>query len=328
MKTLVTGATGFVGSVLVHQLLQKGTEVAVLIRNTSRLDLLGPSADRVEICRGDITDMDSLLRACRNVEHIYHAAAYVGFGSSSDRERLYHVNVGGTAAVVNAALECGVKRLVHTSSIAALGRPEKPEEKIDEATPWQESRRNTHYARSKYAAEIEIQRGLAEGLDAVIVNPSLVFGVGRPGENTRQIVERVRRGKIPAALPGGANVVDVRDVAEGHLLAMERGRSGERYILGAENLTWHEILATLAFAFGAPAPTRTVPAFVALAGAAALEAGGALLGKRPLLTRSAVHAAVLMPRYDNRKAIEELGCTFRPFTETARYIASRFEGAR
>ncbi|MCH8961424.1 MAG: SDR family NAD(P)-dependent oxidoreductase [Bacteroidetes bacterium] len=253
MKTLVTGATGFIGSELTRQLLQEGVRVRILRRATSRLDLLGEAAQHVEHVLGDVTDPPSLCEAMADVGQVYHVAAYVGLGGRRDHARLHRVNVGGTAHVVNAALEAGVERLVHTSSIAALGRPERP---IDETTEWHASSANTAYAVSKHEAELEVYRGIAEGLDAVIVNPSLVFGVGRPGENTRLIAERIRDGKIPATPGGGTNVVDVEDVAAGHRQAMRHGKTGERYLLGGENISWKTIFGTLAEALGVAPPRR------------------------------------------------------------------------
>ena len=293
------------------------------------LDLLGKAAEQVEHRLGDVTDPESLEAALDGVERIYHAAAFVGFeGGSSDEERLFAVNVGGTRHVVDAALRAGITRLVHTSSIAALGRPERPAGVIDETAVWHPSRHNTAYARSKYQAELEVYRGVAEGLDAVVVNPALIFGVGRPGENTMQIVERVRDGRMPALPAGGTCVVDVRDVAAGHLLAMRRGAAGERYLLGGQNLSWKAIIETLADAFGVDAPRIMLRPRVAQGLAVAAEAVAALTRTRPLLTRETARIASRTHRYDNRKAVEDLGVSFRPFAETAAHIARALTMAR
>ena len=154
---LVTGATGFVGSVLVRQLLAEGAAVRILRRETSGLDLLGDAAHRVEHAVGDVTDADAVYRAVENVEVVYHVAAAVAFGPAA-RARLRAVNVRGTAHVVNAALWAGARRLVHTSSIAALGRPERGGGRIDETATWTRSRANTAYAVSKRDAETEVRR--------------------------------------------------------------------------------------------------------------------------------------------------------------------------
>ena len=321
MKTLVTGATGFIGSTLTRHLLAQGIEVRILRRATSRLDLLGEAAQHVEHALGDVTDPASLHEAMDGVRHVYHTAAYVALGGRRDRALLHRVNVYGTACVVDAAVAAGVERLVHTSSIAALGRPEGLDTPIDETTAWQASRLNTPYAVSKHEAELEIHRGIAEGLDAVMVNPSLVFGVGRAGENTRQIAERIRAGTFRAVPTGGTNVVDVEDVAAGHLRAMEQGQTGARYLLGGENLMWRAIVETLAEALGVAPPRRSLKPGPAMGLAIVLEAVAFVTRTRPLLTRTMARNVSQVYTFSNRKAIDDLGCTFRPFADTARRIA-------
>ena len=317
---LVTGATGFLGSVLTRRLVAEGERVRILRRPTSSLDLLGEAAEDVGHAVGDVTHARSLLEAMEGIDHVYHVAAKVSF-ARRDREALRRVNAEGTANVVNAALEAGVERLVHTSSIAALGRPLGTDAAIDEATPWQEAPHRSAYARSKRRAELEVHRGIAEGLDAVIVNPALVFGVGGPDTNTRRIVDAVRRGWAVAAPPGGTNVVDVRDVAAGHRAAMARGASGRRYLLGGENRSWRSILTALAEAFGVEPPRYTVPGALVRGAGIVAEAVSALTRTRPALPRATARSATRTYRFDNSRARSELGCTFRPFEDTARRIA-------
>ena len=299
----------------------QGTEVRILRRTTSKLDLLGEAAQHVEHAVGDVTDPESLREAMNGVQHVYHTAAYIALGGRRDRALLHHVNVYGTACVVDAALAAGVTRLVHTSSIAALGRPAENRNPIDENTAWQASRFNTPYAVSKHEAELEIHRGIAEGLDAVMVNPSLVFGVGRSGENTRQIAERIRDGRFRAIPTGGTNVVDVEDVAAGHVRAMEYGQTGARYLLGGENLMWQAIVETLAEALGVAPARRSLNPGLATALASASEAVAFLTRTRPLLTRTIARSVSQVYTFSNRKAIDDLGCTFRPFSDTAKRIA-------
>ncbi len=319
---LITGATGFLGSVLVRQLLDEGEAVRILRRPTSALDLLGGSAAQVEHAVGDVTEGASVRAAMDGIEAVYHAAAFVGFGGAKDAERLHTVNVAGTANVVDAAREAGVGRLVLTSSQAALGRPERPAGVIDETAEWSDSKMNTAYARSKYDAELEVHRAIAEGLDAVIVNPAVIFGPGRAGENTTEIADKVRRGTMPVAPAGGTNVVDVEDVATGHRAAMARGETGERYFLGSEDLRWKEIFDTLAAAFGVPGPKLVLPPGLALLAGTASEALAAATRSRPTLTRETARISGRFYRYSNRKAREELGLTFRPFRATAERIAA------
>jgi len=168
---LVTGATGFVGSVLTRQLVDEGCEVRIFRRDTSSLNLLDTYAERVDHAVGDVTRARSLYEAMEGVERVYHVAAKVSF-APGEQEALRRVNADGTANVVNAALRAGVRRLVHTSSMAAFGRPEEPGGAIDETTEWQGAPHRSAYARSKRRAELEVHRGIAEGLDATLVNPS------------------------------------------------------------------------------------------------------------------------------------------------------------
>lgn len=326
MSLLVTGATGLLGAVLTRQLLDDGADVRIFRRSTSSLDLLGAAAHRVEHAIGDVRDARSLVRAMQGVERVYHTAAKIGF-ASGDADALRAVNVGGTANVVNAALATGVERLVHTSSMAAFGPPLQAGSVVDESTAWQTDIPKSDYAQSKYDAELEVHRGIAEGLDAVIVNPALLFGVGRPGDNTRRIVDAVRSGWAKAAPPGRTNVVDVRDVASGHRNAMTRGTTGQRYFLGSQNLSWHTILATLADAFGVAPPSRTVPPALLKGGAVLSEALAFLTRTTPVVSRSLAQTALRQRTYTNQRAISELGCTFRPFAVTARHIASAIASA-
>jgi len=317
---LVTGATGFIGSVLTRQLVADGVDVRILRREDSSLDLLGEAAEEVEHAVGDVTYARSLYEAMEGIDRVYHVAAKVSF-ARRDRKALRRVNAEGTANVVNAALEGGVERLVHTSSIAALGRPTAADTPIDEATEWRDAAHRSVYAQSKRRAELEVHRGIAEGLNAVIVNPALVFGVGGPGTNTRRIVDAVRRGWLPAVPPGGTNVVDVKDVATGHRKAMRRGETGRRYLLGGENLSWEAIAATLAEAFGVEPPSYTVPSFLLKTGAFISEVVATVTRTRPVLPRATARSATRTYRYENTRARSELGCTFRPFADTARRIA-------
>lgn len=310
-----------VGSELTRQLVREGTSVRILRRESSSLELLDDVHRDVEHAIGDVRDAASILQAMEGVDHVYHTAGFIGFSGRRDRTQLQAVNVQGTAHVVNAALRRGVTRLVHTSSMAAFGRPDRPRGVIDESAAWQASRQNSAYARSKYEAELEVYRAVAEGLDAVIVNPALIFGRARPGENTREIVEKVKARRLPGVPSGGTNVVDARDVGRGHRLAMLNGTTGERYFLGSENLTWNEIIGIIADALGVQPPARNVPPALAIALARLSEAAAFLTGTAPLITMETARTSSRFYRYSNTRAIEELGCHFRPFTETAEYVA-------
>jgi dihydroflavonol-4-reductase len=322
MKVLVTGATGLIGSHLTQQLLEAGDEVVVFRREDSRLDLLGAAARHVEHRIGDIRDVQDVLHALRGIDSAYHTAAFLGFGGRRDESQLHDVNVSGTAHVVNAAVRLGTRRVVFTSSIAALGRTSSEGRLIDETTPWSGTSTASAYARSKHLAELEVHRGIAEGLDGVIVNPALVFGPGRTGENTGALVDAIRRGRLPAYPTAGVTcVVDVADVAAGHRFAMARGQTGERYLLGSENLAWKEIFIQLAEAFGVKPPSLGIsPAWIPPLGMLA-EWMGRVLGRSTGLTRETARSVGHAFLFSNRKAVEELGATFVPFRETARRLA-------
>ncbi len=321
----VTGATGLVGSELTRQLVASEHRVRILRRHHSHLDLLGDTQQHVEHCFGDVTDPVSLADAMEGVTEVYHVAAALGEGQRGERDMLMQVNVQGTAHVVNAALQAGVRRLVHTSSMAAFGRPPNAEQVVlDETATWSPSKLNSVYAESKYLAELEVHRGIAEGLDAVIVNPALIFGAGRPNENTVQIVQRIRDGKLPVMPAGGTNVVDARDVAAGHLRAMQHGQTGRRYFLGSENLSWVAICQTIARALGVSPPRRVLSPGLALAAGAVSEWTAMLTRRAPLITRERARTMSAFYQYSNARAVEELGCTFRPFAETAAYLASLY----
>jgi len=329
LKTLVTGATGLIGSHLIRALLRRGDDVRILRRRDSRLDLLGGAADEVEHAVGDVTDPDSVFPALAGVDVVFHAAGAVGLNARRDKARLHNVNAQGTANVVNAALAAGVRRFVHTSSIAAIGRPDVTHAVIDENAEWVESRRNSEYARSKHKAEMEVHRGVAEGLDAVVVNPSLVFGAGRDGENTVRILESIRSGRLPGVPVGGTNVVDVEDVVAGHLLALDRGERGARYILGSENLTWRSIVDTISESLGVSPTRRTINPRLSLFIGHAFDAMSLLPGVRPLITAEIARQSAATFKYDNARARSELGCTFRPFAETiSRVVRELYSGLR
>jgi dihydroflavonol-4-reductase len=317
---LVTGATGMVGSALVRQLVAEGQPVRILARVPARLELLDGA--RVEVIPGDITDLDSVRTAVSGTACVWHAAGLIDLGGARAARRLFEVNEGGTANVVDAVRDEGAIRLVHVSSIAAIGRPADAGAALDEETPWTTSSNTTAYALSKRAAEMQVQRGVAEGVDAVIVNPALIFGRGRPGEGTMRIVERVAAGQARIAPPGRACFVDAEDVAEGMRAAMHRGQTGERYLLGGENLSWLDALTVLAKALGQRPPTRTISAGLLRWVATAGEAMAAVTRTAPRLTREQARSAASTYRYSNRKAREQLGVTFRPFHATAARLAA------
>lgn len=255
MRALVTGATGFVGANLVAALLARGYQVRILRRPTSRLDAL--AGFEYEEAIGDILDPDSLPQAMSGCDWVFHTAGAADYWRSKP-DRLYQLNVLGTRHVMAAALEIGVERVVYTSSVAALGVP--PNGRLgDESLTFNLSPQAFRYGHSKHLAELEVMAAVERGLPAVIVNPCVILGPRDVNLISGSLIREVYRRWIPFATPGGMNLVDVEAVAAGHIAAAERGRVGERYILGGVNLTHWEILCLVARVVGQRPPIGVLP---------------------------------------------------------------------
>jgi dihydroflavonol-4-reductase len=266
--TLLTGATGFIGSHLTPLLVERGDSVRVLVRQDARIDALHD----VEVVRGDILNRRSVRRAMRGVERVFHVAGTTSL--LAPRSRVLSVNVEGTRVVLQEALRADVSRVVYTSSVAAIG-PAPPGLTTDETGIWDAGRYGIPYVDSKHEAEVEVLRLLARGLPVVIVNPTHVLGAGDPGRSSTVLVRRFLRRAIPAYVEGTLNIVGVGDVARGHVLADEHGTVGERYVLGNRNFTLDRLFADLGRLSGVEPPAVKLPVGVALALA---SAGGRLPG--------------------------------------------------
>jgi dihydroflavonol-4-reductase len=307
-KTLVTGGTGFVGSHLVRALAERGDDLRLLARRSSRLEHLADL--EFERVTGDVTDRRAVKRAVKDVQRVFHCAGTTSL-RPSDRERVFEVNVGGTRNVLRAALETGVERVVHTSSVGAIG-PAPPGKTADESQPFTAGRLGIAYVNSKHEAEVEALRLGAQGLDVVCVNPSFVLGPDAPSGTSMLLVRRFLERQIPVYVDGGLNIVDVRDVAEGHLLADRKGRSGERYILAGRNFTLQRLFADLARISGVEPPPLKVPGALAVAGIELASLAGLPLPVSPDEARS----GMLWWTYRNTKARKELGFEPRPHEDT------------
>ncbi|HNE28527.1 MAG TPA: SDR family NAD(P)-dependent oxidoreductase, partial [Saprospiraceae bacterium] len=231
---LVTGGTGFVGSYLIRLLVQHGYHVRALRRADSAMHLVHDVADRVEWVEADVTDLVALEEAFEGVTQVCHCAAMVSF-HPRDVRRMMQVNVDGTANIVNLCLHFGVRKLVHVSSIAAIGRS-KERKHLDEKSPWVQSKVTSQYAISKYQGEQEAWRGHAEGLDVAIVNPAIILGSGYWNVGSGRFFQQVNDG-LKFWPVGRSGFVDVRDVAQFMLLLLGNNISGERYILNAGNIS-------------------------------------------------------------------------------------------
>jgi dihydroflavonol-4-reductase len=316
---LVTGGTGFVGSHVVRALVAQGRSVRCLARLESRRDNL--EGLPVEIVSGDLADAASLARALSGVHTLYHVAADYRLWAK-DPQELYRANAGGTENILAAAAAAGVSRVVYTSSVAALGLKDDGSPG-DEATPVARERIIGHYKKSKYDAERVAEKWAARGLPVVIVNPSTPIGERdiKPTPTGQLIVDFLNR-RLPAYVDTGLNLIDVRDVAAGHLAAAERGRPGERYILGNRNMTLKEILDVLAAVTGLPAPGLRLPHWIPLSAAAVATGVARVTGRPPRVSLESVRMSTHRMFFDAGKAVRELGLAQTPVEEPlARAVA-------
>jgi dihydroflavonol-4-reductase len=322
-KVLVTGATGFIGANVVRALLARGEDVRVLVRPTSdRGNLAGLP---VEVAAGDLRDAGSVGRAVRGCRRVFHVAADYRFWARDPRE-LYRSNVEGTIHVMDACLEAGVERVVYTSTVGTIGLSALPSP-CDETTPLLPGQLTSHYKRSKLEAEKAALAYAARGLPLVIVNPSAPVGPwdAKPTP-TGQLIVDFARGKLPAIVDTGLNIVHVRDVAEGHLLAAERGRQGERYILGHRNMTLAEIVSELALIVGRPAPRIRLPYMVAWTAGAVSTALSTFITRRPpAIALEAVRMSRRRMFFDAAKAVRELGLPQTPVRAALEDAVAWFE---
>jgi dihydroflavonol-4-reductase len=299
--TLVTGATGFLGSHVARALVERGDDVRVTVRRTSSAEALeGLDVHRVV---ADVTDRRQVRRALDGVDRVFHVAGSTSLRLSEDD--LFRVNVRGTQVVLEACLRAGVERVVYTSSVAALG-PAPRGKTVDETQVFRAGGLDIPYVTSKHAAEAEALRVAARGLPVVIVSPAHVLGRGDHRRSSTDVVRRFLLGRIPAYVEGAINVVDVRDVAHGHVLADEAGRPGERYILGNRNYTWDRLFAELARLSGVAPPPMRLPADVALR---LVQAAGYVPRAQLPFTAAEVRAAAQWWTYRSTKARRELGWT-------------------
>jgi dihydroflavonol-4-reductase len=307
-KTLVTGGTGFLGSHVVRALAERGDQLRLLLRRGSALDHL--SELELERAGGDVTDRRAVRRAMEGVDRVFHLAGTTSMRPGS-RDAVFELNVKGTRLVMEEALAAGVERVVHTSSVAAIG-PARARGTADESQPFTAGHLGIAYANSKHEAEVEALRVAAHGLPLVIVNPSFVLGPDDPKGTSMALVRRFLLGRIPVYVDGGLNIVDVRDVARGHLLADEKGEVGERYILAGRNFTLDRLFADFARLAGREQPPVKLPGRPTLLAVRAMARAGFPLPASP----DEVRSATLWWTYRNTKARRELGFEPRPHEET------------
>lgn len=320
MRALVTGATGFVGGHVARAALRHGYTTRMLVRSGSTPAMFAGLP--VEVAHGDLRDRSALAHALDGCDVLFHVAAAYTFWSP-DPQPIYESNVTGTENVLAAARAAGVRKVVYTSTESTIGVPEgglgTEELDVDPATL------AGAYKRTKYLAEQVARRMGREGLPIVIVNPTTPVGPGdaRPTPTGQFIVDFLN-GRMPAYVNTGLNLIDVEDVAEGHVLALEKGRAGERYILGNRNLSFHDILVMLGQIAGRPVPRVRLPLWFALGAAYANEAAAMVTGRPPRIPVAAVRTAHSIRHFDCSKAIRELGLPQTPIEQALRKAVAWF----
>lgn len=316
LTALVTGGSGLVGSHVINQLLKEGVQVKALYR----IDIPAiQGAGKVTWFKGDILDVTAVEEAMQNISHVYHCAAIVSFNPKRKQE-LFKTNVEGTANVVNAALNSGIKKLCYVSSVAALGVTKNGSE-INERVTWSEEDNKSNYSKSKYLAEVEVWRGIGEGLKAVIVNPSIILGAGNWNEGSTKLFKTAYE-EFAWYTTGITGFVDVADVVDVMIQLMKSDVSGEKFILSAENKQYKEVFTLMANAFGRKAPHKKVSNLLADIIWRA-EAIKSIFGdKEPLLTKETASAAQSIRNFNNSKIKNYLpSFSFTPLEETIRRIA-------
>lgn len=302
---LVTGGTGFLGSYIIKELVEKNYSVRAIRRNTSKLPFYIPPEifEKVEWVEGDILDTVSLDQAMEGIKTVIHSAAIISF-HRVDKKRMYHVNIQGTANVVNAALEKNIGRFVHISSVAALGRS-KTGGNVNEEKKWQDNNVNTHYAISKHKAEMEVWRAIGEGLNAVIVNPSTVLGFGDWNTSSCRIFKTVYD-EFPWYTTGINGFVDIEDVAKATVLLMESNISEERFIVSGDNWSFQQLFNTIADGFQKKRPHRKATPFLGSLAWRMEKLRSLFSGKKPLLTKESARVAHSHTFFENDKLLNLL----------------------
>jgi dihydroflavonol-4-reductase len=316
MHVLVLGATGFIGGEIARALVERGYMVRALRRSSS--STLGLDGLPIEFVYGDLRDRRTLLAAMRGVEAVFHAAGYYPHNSLAPRSAL-RLAVAGMRNMLECARVAGVGRVVYTSSLSTIGPPGAGRVLADERDYYLPGSVADPYFEAKWAMESEVYHAAATGQEIVALCPTVVFGPGDVKPTSGTVLLALARGMLPAYVEGRTNIVDVRDVAQAHIAALERGRSGERYILGGHNISVGATLQAAAQIIGAPAPRVRVPGGLALLAGKLGEVAVLALPGRPFLPFSeAIHMIRHGQYYDCAKAQRELGLASRPIEETLR----------
>ena len=322
---LVTGGTGFLGAYIIKELIEKGHAVRA-IRRTHKLPFFISSSlfEKVEWVEGDILDINSLEVAMEGIDTVIHSAAVVSF-IKKERGNMYHVNVDGTANIVNIALEKNVRRIIYISSVAALGRTAGGGH-VDEEKKWEESNVNTHYAKSKYKGEIEVWRGFSEGLNGVILNPSTILGYGDWNNSSCAIFKKVY--EEFQFYTGGINgFVDVEDAARVIVLFAENNITEQRYIVNADNWEFQHLQNSIADGFNKKRPIKTATPFLMNIAWRLEKIKSLFSGNKPLITKESARVAQSKTYFENAKILKDLkGFSFIPLEETIKNACKLYLG--
>lgn len=318
---LVTGGTGFLGSYLLRALVHAGKPVRALYRREIPSQLQDVR-DRIEWVQVDILDVVHLEVAMQGISQVYHCAAAVSF-RPDDRAQMMRINIEGTANVVNLAIDAGVKRMVHVSSVSSIGRA-KVGHLIDEDCEWVESANNTAYAVSKYHSEMEVWRGIAEGLEAVIVNPSIILGSGFWHDGSGMLFKNAWK-EFPYYTGGINGFVDVEDVVTAMIALMDSDITEQRFILSGDNWSYLDLFSEMARHMGKKPPHKFVTPWMAALVWRVEKVKGWFTGKKPLITRETAHTAQLKIHYSSQRVMDALpGFKFRPLQQTIERISRDF----
>ncbi|CAN5578457.1 NAD-dependent epimerase/dehydratase family protein [soil metagenome] len=326
---LVTGGTGLVGACLLADLLQEGAQVRALKRPSSSIALFESWAKSVSVSsanlawvEGDLLDPESLSRALDGVDTVYHCAAVIS-SDPKDVKEMEQINIQGTANLVNLCIDKkDLKIFCHVSSVATLGRNAEIQQ-IDENIHWVPGNHNSNYSVSKYGAEREVWRAIAEGLPAVMVNPSIILGPGHRSQGSGALFDKVWKG-FPFYSDGMSGFVDVRDVSAAMRMLVSKGITGERYILNGGNLSFKELFQKIAIAFGVKAPSIKVRKWQSAVIWRLESLRSAITGKRPFITKESARSSQQVYRYSAAK-MESLGFHFRRLDDTINFVSDKFK---
>lgn len=318
---LVTGGTGFLGATLIKKLIDTGLDVIALKRETSTIPAILKASSLIQWVDADITDYFALANVFTGISQVYHCAAQISY-QKADWSSMLHINIEGTKHIVNLCLEHHA-RLVHVSSIAALGS-NKQGLPVTEDDKWEDDPHMAKYSLSKYESELEVWRGVVEGLDAVIINPSVIMGKGPGKKGAAALFSLVEKG-LKIYPPGTVGVVDVMDVAALMILLMaDRSISGERFILNSENISNKDLLTRISVILQKPAPRIAAQPFMLGIAWRVAKLISVLTQQKPLLTKESAEASAALLAYNNSKVIAATGYQFKPLNETLAEMGEHF----